>query len=359
MLELKSILILRFDHIGDVLLLTPVFRALKQQCPDVKITVAVGSWAKAALDANPDVDDIMIFDHPRFSRHGRLNVAKCLVESIKFLFLIRRKKFDMIIDPRSNLSTLFFTSLSGARYRVGFDHGGRGLFLTTKTEEGIQSHQIDRNLSLLHAIGLQLPSQKKPVFVYSQDDSAWAKGLFARLGLDNPLIVHSSAPWPPRRWPPERFAEIITWFIENFKSKVVLIGSHEDMAISQMTKQMVKQQLRDYVIDLSGKTTLKQTAAVIKLSRIYLGVESAPMHLAVAIGTPVVALMGPGEYPRFAPYGEKDITIRTELKCSPCHQDRNPTLMRCFKGCSACMDQITVEKVKQQILTMLQRDAAR
>ncbi|MFA5157485.1 MAG: glycosyltransferase family 9 protein [Candidatus Omnitrophota bacterium] len=359
MLELKSILILRFDHIGDVLLLTSMLKALRQNCSRAKITVALGSWSKMALDENPDVDEIIVFDHPRFNREKRPSFFNGLVASLRFLAIIRRHRFDAIIDPRSNLCTLLFVYLGGAKYRIGFDHGGRGFYLTTKAKENPKIHQIDRNLYLLEMMGFPRAKERKPTFFISHEDVQWARGLFLYHDMNNALVVHPSAPWPPRRWPVGRFAEIIGWYIENFKSHVVLIGAQEDMAISRQTKQMVSKDLQDHVVDMTGKTTLKQTAAVIKLSRIYLGVDSAPMHLAVAVGTPVIALMGPGEYPRFAPYGENNVTIRTRMKCSPCHQDRDYKSMRCFHGSSACMKQIETQEVKSQIAKILHSNSVR
>lgn len=167
--EIKKIMVLRLDHIGDVLLVTPLLRTLRKHLPNAHISIAAGSWATGILEGNPDVDEIVVFDYPRYNRNHSNKSRGNIAASLCFIRKIRQGGYDLVIDPRSNLSTLIFTYLSGARYKVGFDIGGRGFALTTKVPENQNLHQIEKNLLLAKAIGIET-TEKTMVLAFSDTD---------------------------------------------------------------------------------------------------------------------------------------------------------------------------------------------
>jgi ADP-heptose:LPS heptosyltransferase len=240
--------------------------------------------------------------------------------------------------------------LSGARYKVGFNVEGRGFLLTTKVHENSSLHQIERNLSLAKAIGAGTEDTRLEIQL-SDEDKRYVQSLLGenKVTQEDLLIgIYPSAPWPPRRWDIEKFAEVINWLIEKFNSKVLIIGGNEDLAVLNGLKRLINS---ENIIDYVGKTTLKQAALLLQKCKFFLGVDSGPMHLAVAVGTPVICLMGPGEYPRFAPYGNNHIVIRKEVGCNPCVQDYDRQI--CKRGINICMKSISVGEVKSAIVEFL------
>jgi predicted lipopolysaccharide heptosyltransferase III len=351
---IESVLVLRLEHAGDVLLATPLFRALREKFPSARITAAIGSWAVEILDGNTQIDETIVFDHPLFNRDEKRTRRRRLAETVRFILEIRRRKYDLVVDCRSNLSTLVFTYTSGAPHKVGFDIGGRGFSLTAKVAANTDLHEIDRNLSLAAAVGAST-GDRSPEIHFRPEDKRHAAALLGRGGIGDqgPLVaVHAGAPWRPRRWDTEKFAEVIDWVLKDLGGRVALVGGGRDRRRSDRVLGLVDG-TGGGIIDCVGKTTFGQTAAILAGCDLFLGVDSAPMHIAAAVGTPVVCLMGPGEYPRFAPYGTENVVIRKDVGCSPCRQDRNR--QTCAMGENVCMKGIGADEVKHAAARLLGR----
>jgi ADP-heptose:LPS heptosyltransferase len=347
--KISKILLMRLEHIGDVLLILPVINNLRKAFPDATIDIAIGSWAKEAVRLNCMINDIIVYNHPYFDRKDSSRGVQKVIDALRFIWSIRKKRYDVIFDFRGNLCTLIFTYLSGAKRKIGFDIGGRGGVLTDKVSFDPRLHQIDNNMKLVKILGA--PGSVESLSLNETDhDVSQVNELLRRTETDpmKPLIaLYLSAAWLPRRWEILKFIELANWILDKSDCMLLIIGSKGDEYDFDVFYEGIGDKNKERVINLVGKTTLMQLAIVLKKVRLCIGVDSGPMHLAALLGIQVIALMGPGEYPRFAPYGSKNIVIRKEMECSPCQQKTG--MRSCKFGINKCMQGISVDDVKVKV----------
>jgi len=320
----------------------------------------VGSWSKEIVEGNPYVDELIIFDNPFYDR--TILSQKSVLQKIKyinikkiieFVILLRNSHYDLVIDPSGSFASTIFTYLSGAKYKVGRDIRGRNFLFDIKIKDyGIQQ-EVDRCLNMLRTIGI-CSDHKKPILTLSNEEKEFAKNFFNLNNIsENDLVVgiHPGAPWIPRRWPKERFAKIADEIIEKYGAKIIFFGGQKEVKLVDDILFLMKN--KNKALSVAGKTTIKQLAAVIEKCNLFIGNDSSPMHIAATFKVPVIGLFGPGEYPRFAPFGRNNIVIRKPIKCSPCRQKIQFT--KCWRGRSYCMEAITVRDVMDAVEKMMLR----
>jgi heptosyltransferase-2 len=214
-------------------------------------------------------------------------------------------------------------------------------------------HEIDRNLSLLSPLSLQIDKNELPQLYPSAEDARVVDSVLDNLGLNKENHIVTAAPgtiWNTKRWPADRFAAMCKQ-LSSECSAVLLVGGKEDIALCEEIAGMSKAK---NVFNVAGKLSLLQSAELIKRSHVLISNDSAPMHLAVAVATPVVAIFGATipEY-GFAPRGAYDIVIETKgLKCRPCSIHGGKT---CPIGTFECMMAITPELVVNKVLPFLRK----
>jgi ADP-heptose:LPS heptosyltransferase len=352
----KKILVTRFEHIGDVILTTPLLHALKQRYPSSKISIAIGEWTKDVVSGNSSIDEVIIFNHPFFNRNSQQHLFQDIMSILVFIKKIFSDNFDLIIDLRSYLSTLLLTYSAFPRQSAGYNFGWKSRILSIRTDAFLDHYEVERHQKLLTGIGIN-DNEIKFEFQISNADNQYANKIIQQnndISKDGFIAIHLSAPWLLRRWELNRFVEISDWIITSYRIGIVIIGTREDEALFKEFLDKLPPQHQKYVLSCTGKTTIKQLGAVLTKAILYLGVDSGPMHIAVAVGTPVICLMGPGSYPRFAPFGKNNIVIRKELDCNYldlCKQ--TPNVIKCQKETNECMKSITVEEVRNAVIQLL------
>ncbi|MEK7712844.1 MAG: glycosyltransferase family 9 protein [Nitrospirota bacterium] len=408
---IKKILVIKLRHIGDVLLSVPVFRALRENFPEAHIAALVNSGTEEVLESSPFIDEIIAFDRSI----KKMNFPQKYTKEISFLRMIRRKGFDMAVDLTGGDRAAITSFVSGATYRLAHNirggFWGKRHFYTHLAEKNNNQHTVLQNLEIVKQFGVKTDNLSVNLFI-PEDARVFVKKVFEKNGINKikttPLCpplkrgefkggvfsegnakvvhVHPTSRWLFKCWRDEYMAAVINWLTD--RGIIVIVTSAPDKREMEKAKKILSmvKTLGDCprftgeavesglsprlncggVIDLCGKTNIKQLAAISEVSDLFFGVDSAPMHIAAAVGTPVVALFGPSGAFHWGPwdnessklrvkslefktpYPEKSgiqtfgihTVIQQDWKCIPCGKD----------GCdgskiSRCLEELKTEEV--------------
>jgi lipopolysaccharide heptosyltransferase I len=327
-------LIIKPSSMGDVVQALPVLTALKETHPRAHVSWLVAKPFAGILDGHPRLDETIVFDRQRFGRFSfSLTVA---TEFVRFMEDLRRRRFTTVIDLQGLFRSGLLTLATGAPARVGF-RGARELaplFYTAEVAPPSQAvHAVDRYMAVARRIGLAEPEATDHLPISPAERSAIRRRLTeAGLAPGDPfLAVCAHARWPTKQWPPERFAAVLDRMREARGARAVLVGS-PDAAGSART---IADAMARPPIDLTGGTTLKELSAVLGEARVMLTNDSGPMHVAAAVGRPVVAIFGPTNPRRTGPYGPGHRVLAGRAPCSPCYRrqckyDRSNAVLLCL-----------------------------
>ena len=325
---MQKILIIKLRYIGDVLLATPTVRAIKAARPDVRVTMLVNRGTEDVLTGNPDIDETVVLDKGSLAAQSRLVAG------------LRGRRFDTVIDLTDGDRSAFLSWISGASVRIGFndDHRWRGKYYTQVVQSlPGEQHRIDRDLEALKPLNIQAGS-KDPQLWLTPEEMNNADQLLDQLGVQRsqPIVVlQPGARYWFKAWPPERFAELADQLVSQYGCQVLIGGSDQDIDLAQQIRQMAKSN----PLIMAGRTTIKQFAAIAKKSALFVGSDSGAMHIASAVGTPVVALFGPSNLREWGPRGGPVEVLYKGLDCRICY---NTT---CTRGEESCMRLIAVHEV--------------
>jgi heptosyltransferase-2 len=332
--EYKRILIVRTDRIGDVLLSTPVIKALRDSYPNAYMAMIVSPYAKDIVEGNPYLDEVIIYD--KDGKH------KSWVRSIKFARNLKKKKFDLTIILHPTNRVHLVTFFARIPKRVGYDRK-LGFLLTDKirhTKQLGEKHELEYALDLVRYLGIE-PKDKSLFMPIKPESEKWVEELFQQEGIektDKLLVIHPGASCPSKIWPSERFAEVADRLMEKYGFKVLLIAGPKDIKIAQ---EVIKK-MRHPAVNLAGKTSVSQLATILKKCQLFISNDSGPVHIASAVGIPVISIFGrnqKGLSPlRWGPLGRKDRVLHKEVGCIEC------LAHNCVKE-FACLKAISVEEV--------------
>jgi lipopolysaccharide heptosyltransferase II len=302
--EIRNILVIRTDRIGEVLLSTPVLAALREKWPGARISMMVRPEVRGLVEDNPNIDEIMEYDEKQSS-------------AIKLSVALRKKDFGIavIVNPKKEFHLAAF--LAGIPVRVGFDRKW-GFLLTHRVKDLkflAQKHEVEYNLDLVRALGIE-PRDKRPhLAVRDNSEHSASEKLKAAMppGSDacSLIAVHPCTSNPSKQWPKTHFAELGDLLMSHGYNIVMISGAQEQRFAKEVVYMM-----RGKPADLTGALSLKELAALLKRCRLLISGDSGPVHIAAAVGTPVAALFGkgdPGSRPaRWGPYGEGHIVIEKD-----------------------------------------------
>jgi heptosyltransferase-2 len=341
--EVRRLLIHGTNWIGDVVLISPAVRALREAYPDAEIGYLARGALADALRGDTRVDEVIHYD--RAGRHrppfGTLRLARAL----------RARRFDLaVLFPKSFESALI-SRLAGIPRRAGWRTDGRGMLIThgrPMGEEDRARHHVWQFFEPARFAGAAppLPEELRVEFPVSAVDREEARSLLEEAGLADRrflLAVHAAASKEPRAWHAERFAEAASRIAGARGGTVLLLGGPADGA----TCARIRAACAGPCVELWGRTTIPGMAAVIERADLFLGNDSGPMHLAAAVGTHTVAIFGPGSPERTAPVGDPARTrvVTRSYPCAPCRQDFFRECEPAPSGKPACLEEIGVDEV--------------
>ncbi|MDO8525021.1 MAG: lipopolysaccharide heptosyltransferase II [Candidatus Omnitrophota bacterium] len=330
----KKILIVRLDRIGDVLLSTPVIKAVRDAFPDSRIAVMVRKYAKEIVTGNPYLDEVIVYD-----KDGR---DKGALGNIRFIRQLARKKFDMAFILHPTKRTHLLVSLAGIPETIGYNKKW-GILLKTKIEHTKQDglkHEADYTLDILRHAGLEPKDRALFMPVDSASEERIDK-IFKENGIsksDLCVSVHPGASCISKRWSAERFAGVAARLTERYKAKIVIVAGDADKRLGDKVSSLLKENC----LNLSGKTSLADLASVLRRVKLFISNDSGPVHIASAVGTPVIAIFGRGDRGlsprRWGPTGKSDIALHKDVGCDEC------LAHNCAKGFK-CLEAVTVDEV--------------
>lgn len=338
----QSILLIQLGDIGDVVLSIPAFRAVQESFPQAKIVVAVREKVTELIPHIPWVNDVIAVNQDR----------RTFIEAFRhqwaFFSRVRRFHFDLAFDFRISERGAVLAFLSGAKERIGFyDPEGfwRNRLFTRlrqdRREDRESMHMSAYYSSLIRAYGLTVTHEKPEIHV-REDVRQRAEHLLRQEGVavECPIIVlQPFSLWRYKEWNMEKYTQLIRRMLSAFQVSVVITGSADE---SERARELVARfgDKERRVFNLAGKTSLGELAGVLQASKLFVGVDSAGMHIAAAVGTPTIAIFGPSSPDSWAPSGRQHFVVQKDLPCVPCRQ----------KGCdgsefSRCLEELAVEDV--------------
>lgn len=317
--------------LGDLLLATPAIAALRRAFPKARITVATGSWSRPVVDGSPDVDDVIEVSA----------VVRGPGELLELIRQLRWGRYDaaLVLDRSPMVSLAAF--LAGIPVRAGLNSAGRGFSLTHPVSTSPVRHEAQLYVEVVRAIA---PNAGMPGLRFwpADDDVAWARDA---LGTAREWVaVHPGGGVNPgstligKRWPAERFQAITERLLKAGLGVVVVGGPGEELGVPG-------------ALDLVGRTTFGQLGAVLTRCRLFVGNDTGPMHLAVAAGTPVVAIFGPSSPEVYGPRSGRSRVIHHGEHCSRC-RFRNGLVAQCRNG-FACTTAVSEGEVWAAIEELL------
>jgi predicted lipopolysaccharide heptosyltransferase III len=344
---INTILIIQLGDIGDVVWATPTFRAVKETYRQANVSVLVREGFGTLLESDPHIHRIFEV------KHYKGNPLKRAKKQIKFIRDLRKARFDLVFDLRSDDRGAFMTFLSGAPIRVSI------IYPEIPWRNYLFSHLVaplsdkrvygaaEQSLRIIREFGIDTHNST-PRLCISDDIMKRVHRLLKKERLMDLhwITLNPFSRWQYKEWGYEKWAQVIDWLWHEYAIATVIVGSTEER---NRSIDIVKK-CHQMVFNFTGKTTLSELAGLLSLSYLNVGVDSAAPHIAAAVGTPTTTIYGPSDWRDWAPIGETHSVITPDCDCAPCHQ----------KGCddsgtSKCIESLMVDSVKGAIQEFLDK----
>ena len=302
-LKPKKILVLynQIIKIGDSILITPVIDALRKAYPSAFIAVMVTPINEPIFKNNPKLDKVIVSKYYHFKK------LFCPLEYRR----LKKENFDLIVNLYFSLPSNLLAFLSSPKYTVGFDLNGSGFCINKKVKflgpKRRVRHEIEYYLDVVRALGVKCKITKPSIFT-SPEQKKWAKNFLKEHNISKNKIlvgIHPSAAFEQREWPKERFVAVMEMLMKKYDLNFLFFDDLEKES--------------DQVVVVKNKS-LNEFLALIEQCDLFICNDSGPMHMAVSLGVPVVAIFGPQTPVKYGPLGEGHTTIYKNFSCSPCNQ---------------------------------------
>ena len=349
--NIRSILLIQVGDIGDVVWATPTFRAVKEAYPQANVSVLLRESFGLLLEADPHIHKI--FEVKQYKG----NFLKRAGNQLAFIRDLRRERFDLVFDLRSDDRGAYMALLSGARIRVSLFYRGlkwRNCLFTHLADPPASKERIygaaEQSLRIVREFGIDT-EDTIPKLLVSEKVKKRVGQLLDHDGItavNRWTTLNPFSRWQYKEWGYEKWVQIVDWLWEEYEILTVIVGAPEEREKSIDIADNCKEK----IFNLTGKTTLDELAGVLSLSSLHLGVDSAAPHIAAAVGTPTITIYGPSDWRDWAPQGKKHSVVFPDCDCAPCYQ----------KGCdntgrSRCLEELTINKVKGAIQEFLDRNS--
>ncbi len=303
----RRIALIKPSALGDIMHSLPVLTALRRRFPLAHITWVVNRLYEPLLAGHPDLDAVLPFDRQGL-RRGWLPGLRGFT---RFLTQLRQQQFDLAIDLQGLFRTGLMSLATGARRRLGLASAREGarFFYSDVIDDKAVTHAVDRYWRVAEFLGaadggkhFRLPIQESAQRWVRERFRSWPRPW---------LAVGVGSRWLTKRWPPEHFAALATRALECFGGTAIFVGAPDEAALARQAVALV----RGPVCDVTGKTDLPQLAALLAEADVLLANDTGPLHLAVALGRPVVAPYTCTVVRRTGPYGQASRAVETSVWC--------------------------------------------
>lgn len=343
--DIRRILAIKLDHIGDLVTALPAFRRLKSLFPQAHLTALVGRSAMGIANMETAIDELIPFEFfDARSGLGRKKLAKADYAELEADLTARR--FDLAVDLRKLDDTRHILQLSGAPLTAGFDHNQRSPWLDIALEWERDPLQSDKRnhvatdlLNLVEAVGTAFTPERHTIATPAERLPPLSDALrndFAELLAHDYVVIHPAAGTPLRQWSPAFFGRLIDLLAEEDDMRIALIGGPDERDIAERVLASVKRQ--DRVFNLVGRSKLSEVPRIMAESVLFVGNNSGPSHIAAGLGVPTVAvhsaLVSSEEW---GPLGPSAVALRRDMSCAPCYI---AMAEQCHRG-MACLHSLT------------------
>lgn len=304
----QRILLIKPSAIGDVVHTLPILKMLRMRFPSAHIAWLLTPACAGLLEGHPLLNEVVPFDRKRYGRGWRDPVS--LFGLLAFQRELRRGDYDLVIDLQGLFRSGWLAWKTGAPMRIGFSNAREfsPLFYTHRVDVGTtEQHAIDRYLKVAAALGCDT-SQFDFEFHVTDDDRKHVDELLA--GSSKFAVLLPGTNWATKRWPIEKFAAMVEPLRMQFDLQTIVAGGPDDVKLGE--------QIRG-AINLAGRTSLRQLVELLRRAELVVANDSGPMHIAAALGRPLVTPYGPTNPVRTGPYRREDSVIRLDIPCAPCY----------------------------------------
>jgi 3-deoxy-D-manno-octulosonic-acid transferase/heptosyltransferase-1 len=319
-----NILIVKMSAIGDVIHTLPALTTLRRHLPEARITWLVEEAAAELMCAHPALDRVLVWPRRRWVAGLKAGQLGLLAQQVRaFLRDLRDTEYDLVIDFQALAKSALWVALARGKRKAGY---GPGMHHDEKSylvlNERVQvtdprAHAVERSLRLLEGLGFaRLPLEY--ALPISDADDAQALSLLTRVDISpgEPfVVVNSMTRWPTKNWTDAGFAIVADRLAAEDLPCLFVGGAGDARALNAIASRMQTSMRR-----VDGCTSLLQLAALFQRAVAVLSTDTGPMHLAVAAGTPVIALFGPTSPDYTGPYGKGHVVLRAGVDCSPCYK---------------------------------------
>jgi heptosyltransferase-2 len=347
--NIKKILIRGVNWIGDAVMTTPAVTAVRKAYPDAYIALLAKPWVADIFRGNPALNEVILYEDRFAGPGGKVKLGR----------LLRARGFDSAILLQNAFDAALIAWLARIPERIGYRRDWRSVLLTHPvdvTVKNLEQHQVFYYLDMIKSTLDVIPDTPEPTLYLEDNETHEARTLLFRsldltsgaplIGI-NPGATYGSA----KRWPPERFAELIQKITTELNGRVILFGSASEKELSMEIVSRVLPPESSF-LNVVGRTTLRELAALIAECDAFITNDSGPMHMAAALLVPVVAIFGSTDHARTGPFGKGHRIITGNLPCSPCHK------RECPEGHLQCMTAIAVDAVFHSLRETLSGEKA-
>lgn len=339
--RIRNILLVQLGDIGDVVLTTPTIRAVKETYPDASVSILVRKPFGSLLAADPNIHEVVE------SEKFRGSLVRRLREYAAFARRLWKARYDLVIDLRTGDRGAIFSFLTGASLRIGRQGAKNQFWHKIFFSQIISNLKIapppvhpgaDQSLRVVREIGINTTDSIPKLYI-SPNDHLRAVKLLEQIGISSEtrmVTINPFSRWKYKEWSSIKWGVVIDRIWEVHRVPAVLIGSPEEM----IGCQEIVAEREGRAFNLAGKTSLSELAALISMSSLHLGVDSAAPHIAAAVGTPTVTIHGPTDWRAWRVVNEHHKVVSSDMDCIPCN------MTGCNgSGKSRCLDELATEPV--------------
>ena len=350
----ERILFVQLSAIGDVVLTTPAIRGLREKYKDAYIAYLVEEAGSEVLINNPHLDEVFIFPRVAFKkalRGGVKDFMEVWGEIKSFVEMLQEKRFDLVINVHTSVHAAILTYLVKAKKTLGFTMNPKGEMISSSDvwsryrEAAAYRPYFGRDLRNLHEIDLFLgisgvePLSRNLEVFWGEAESRRVAEVLGEHGVNEADLLiglNPSANWLTKRWSLDRYAQLGDRLMADYGAKVILFGGPGDREwVSQIEGRM-----KGKPLNLTGLISLRELPAFIDRCKLFITNDTGPMHIASAVGVPIIAITGPTSV---TPVGRGHLRLQADLDCAPCWSNV------CHRGDTACMEMVSVEGVMKTI----------
>ena len=325
-----KLLVIKLSSLGDLFHALPAVHQLKTGL-SAEVHWVVNAEYVSLVRQFTDVDRVV-----PFPRHDGLRAIAGFVKQL------RQTPYDLVVDLQGLLKSAWIARVARAARRIGpsfHREGSRLLYDAVAGPRNKQRHAVEENLDVVRYLGLPAGEPVFPVACPVPD-----------LPPDRPRVAMvCSSRWATKNWPPEGFAEVARRLQATCDASIFLVGGSDSRAVHER----IRTRLSGKVTDLAGRCTLVETLGVLNAMDLVVANDTGPIHMAAAVGTPVLALFGPTDPVRTGPFGPMHRVVQAGLPCQPCFS------RTCRRGGVPCMEGITPERVVEAAIAMLEKAPSR